>query len=85
MTEKRLDGARYDSSHDQFIAELAEIGPDPNRPAGIIGAHAAFRKWLGEEYDLDALTAVLAAAAVEQLDGDPVWLLVVSGSGNAKT
>jgi predicted transcriptional regulator len=48
-------------------------------------AHAVFRRWLGDDYDLAALDAVLAASAVEQLDGDPVWLLVVSGSGNAKT
>jgi len=54
-------------------------------PATIADVHAAFRKWLGAEYDLGALDAVLAAAAVEQLDGDPVWLLAVSGSGNAKT
>ena len=27
----------------------------------------------------------LAVAAVEKLDGDPVWLLIVSGSGAAKT
>ncbi|WP_052460147.1 hypothetical protein [Tessaracoccus massiliensis] len=48
-------------------------------------AEATFTRWLGAEYDLDALRAVLAAAAVEQLDGDPVWLLLISGSGNAKT
>jgi hypothetical protein len=48
-------------------------------------AHAVFRRWLGETYDLDALDVVLSAAAVEQLPGDPVWLLLVSGSGNAKT
>lgn len=47
--------------------------------------HAVFIRWLGKEYDLDALDAVLCAAAAERLDGDPVWLLVVSGSGNAKT
>ena len=47
--------------------------------------HSVFRRWLGDSYDLLALDAVLAAAAVERLDGDPVWLLVVSGSGNAKT
>lgn len=46
---------------------------------------AVFRRWLGADYDTDALHAVLAAAAVEQLDGDPLWLLLVSGSGNAKT
>jgi hypothetical protein len=47
--------------------------------------HDTFARWLGKEYDLMALDATLAAAAVEQLDGDPVWLLLVSGSGNAKT
>jgi hypothetical protein len=46
---------------------------------------AVFRRWLGADYDTDALHAVLAAAAVERLDGDPLWLLLVSGSGNAKT
>jgi hypothetical protein len=63
-------------------AELAGI------PAGrftLADCHAVFRKWLGADYDTDALDAVLAAAAVERLDGDPVWLLVISGSGNAKT
>jgi hypothetical protein len=48
-------------------------------------AHAVFRKWLGDGYDQDAINAVLATAAVERLDGDPLWLLVISGSGNAKT
>jgi hypothetical protein len=28
---------------------------------------------------------MLAAAAVERLDGDPLWLLIISGSGNTKT
>jgi hypothetical protein len=55
------------------------------RPMGIHECHAVFRHWLGVGYDTDALDAVLAAAAVEQLDGDPVWLLAISGSGNAKT
>jgi hypothetical protein len=48
-------------------------------------AHATFRKWLGADYDMDALDATLAAAAVDHLDGDPLWLLLISGSGNAKT
>ena len=46
-----------------------------------------FRRWLGKDYDTDALDAVLAAAAVECFDdgSDPVWLLVISGPGAAKT
>lgn len=54
-------------------------------PITLDEAHARFRRWLGADYDTDALDAVLAAAAVERLDGDPLWLLVISGSGNAKT
>jgi hypothetical protein len=46
---------------------------------------ATFKRWLGDTYDTDALDAMLAAAAVERLDGDPLWLLIISGSGNAKT
>ena len=37
--------------------------------------------WFGEHYDLDAINVMLAAAAVERLDGDPLWLLIVSGPG----
>jgi hypothetical protein len=48
-------------------------------------ARAVFQRWLGDEYDTGALDAVLAAAACDQLDGDPVWLLLISGPGAAKT
>lgn len=48
-------------------------------------AHGAFHKWLGAEYDTGSLDAVMSVAATERLGGDPPWLLVVSGSGNAKT
>lgn len=58
-------------------------GADPGQ--ALEAAHDTFRHWLGDEYDLDALDVMLAAAACNQLDGDPVWLLIVSGSGNAKT
>ena len=56
-------------------------------PVTLDRAHAVFHRWLGEDYDTDALDAVLAAAAVEKLDdgSDPVWLLIISGPANAKT
>ena len=47
--------------------------------------HAVFKKWFGAEYDLDAATAAIAAAASERLPGDPLWLLIVAGPGGAKT
>jgi hypothetical protein len=47
--------------------------------------HQVYGRWFGENYDLGALDAVLSTAAAERLRGDPCWLLVVSGSGAAKT
>jgi hypothetical protein len=63
----------------------ADVPDYSGNPIDLDGVHEVFRHWLGSEYDLQALDAVLACAAVEQLDGDPVWLLVISGAGNAKT
>src|SRR5262245_40207417 len=47
--------------------------------------HEVFTRWLGDEYDLDALDVTLATPAAERLDGHPLWTMIVSGSGNAKT
>ncbi|WP_052422605.1 winged helix-turn-helix domain-containing protein [Nonomuraea candida] len=63
---------------------------DPETPSAKFGelletVRGAYRKWFGDKYDLDALDAVLSAAAAERLKGDPCWLLVLSGSGAAKT
>jgi hypothetical protein len=43
------------------------------------------RRWFGEGYDLGAIDSTLSTAAAERLNGDPLWLLMISGSGNAKT
>lgn len=59
--------------------------PDPFGPESLSEAEAVFTRWLGKGYDLDAIRVAMAAVAVERLDGDPLWLLIVSGSGNAKT
>jgi len=51
----------------------------------LAGVHKIYRRWFGAEYDFGALNAVLCVAAAESLGGDPPWLLVVGGSGAAKT
>lgn len=48
-------------------------------------AHDVFRRWLSDGYDQQSLDALLATLAAHRLDGEPVWLMVISGSGNAKT
>ena len=69
------------------MRQMAEVFPGVPQDSDctLAAAHAVFKRWLGDDYDLDALDAMLAAAAVERLDGDPLWLLIISGSGNAKT
>lgn len=47
--------------------------------------HERFQHWFTEHYDLAALDISLAAAAVEQLEGDPLWILLVAGASTAKT
>ena len=69
------------------------VTPAPTSPAAqsspsgqpLADAHAAFKKWLGEKYDMSVVDATASAAAAERLGGDPLWLMVISGSGNAKT
>lgn len=74
---------RVESVDDIAAALVAET--QGAQPISLADAHAVFRRWLGDDYDTDAVDAVLATAAVERLDGDPLWLLLISGSGNAKT
>jgi hypothetical protein len=59
--------------------------PEPPPACDLDKMHAVFRKWLGDEYDLDVVDAIASVAASEKLGGDPAWLLVVSGPGAAKT
>jgi hypothetical protein len=66
-------------------SENAKAETQPAKPCTLAEAHAAFRHWLGDEFDIDTLNAVLAVAAAEKLPGDPAWLLIISGPGNAKT
>lgn len=75
--------ARTKEWSDETTLTPIDMGAAP--PVTIDECHAVFRRWLGAEYDLDTVNAVLAAAACERLDGDPLWLLVISGPGNAKT
>jgi hypothetical protein len=73
------------------IPRLVESAAEPKeaksdaKPTTLDQAHQTFRHWLGEDYDLDTLDALLAVVAAERLAGDPAWLLIISGPGNAKT
>jgi hypothetical protein len=76
-------------THEKMPDAVTETGTLPSggtaEPMSLRDTHDVFRKWLGADYDTDALDAVLATVAAERLDGDPLWLLLISGPGNAKT
>jgi hypothetical protein len=57
----------------------------PAPPCSLEDVYGAFRKWLGHTYDIATLEAMLATCAAERLTGDPPWLMIISGPGNAKT
>jgi hypothetical protein len=67
-----------------------DVPPPPFTPSDIPGellrqVHGTYKRWLGSGYDIQVLDAVLSATAAGKLGGDPAWLLVVGGSGRAKT
>jgi hypothetical protein len=76
-------GRAVDTAQEKLEPPKEESAPLP--ACDLDKLHATFRKWFGAEYDLDAIDAVVATAAAEKIDGDPLWLLVVSGPGAAKT
>src|SRR4029434_706770 len=51
----------------------------------ITDVHALLTKHFGKDYDMQTADAVLATAATNKIAGEPPWLMVISGSGNAKT
>jgi hypothetical protein len=55
--------------------------------ASLEQMHAVFRKWLGQTYDVEVLDAALAARLAHLCckEDRPPWLLIVGGSGDAKT
>src|SRR5262245_15836648 len=70
--------------------EARESVREPSKSNGktlyrIADIHQLFTKYFGADYDMQTADATLAVAAANKLDGDPPWLMVISGSGNAKT
>jgi hypothetical protein len=73
---------------DDDASETANPATDqpPQHPRCTLDdVHAVFRRWFGQAYDIDAIDAVMATAAADRLAGDPLWLLLISAPGNAKT
>jgi Toprim domain len=81
---RHANAREYDPERDVLPDETDDTKAKPPRQC-VDDVHKCFRKWLGEGYDIDSIDAVLATAAAERLTGDPLWILLISGPGNAKT
>jgi hypothetical protein len=79
LRNEGIDAVR--ERHDRAHMLNGGAAPAPS----LNGVHTTFQRWLGDEYDIATLDATLAALAAEKLAGDPPWLMIISGSGNAKT
>jgi len=78
------DGGVYDADGLTAIAAQRTTRQQVE-PRTLGECHAVFRRWFGDEYDLDVLDVMLCALAAERLTGDPLWVLIISGPGAAKT
>lgn len=76
------------------IQQLARgAGADPKAEDAVIPVERvtlrecedAYRKWMSDAYDMSVVHASLAVRAAHELEGEPVWLLVVAGSASGKT
>jgi hypothetical protein len=85
-TEGGTAKADQRTAPDRRHAEIAGAGSvNGVLPWSLEETRNYFRKWLGKSYDTDVSDAVLAVLAAAKLSGDPLWLLIVSGPGDAKT
>ncbi len=75
------------------VIQMSSKSPTKSQQRTVITAqrnllqelHTKFKTWFGSHYDLAAIDATLAAAAMERLSGDPLWILIVSGASTAKS
>ena len=86
VAKKIIEWLEYKSSPPP---EEEDEQPQPQQPPPqrhtLVEVHGVFQKWLGNDYDVDAIDATCAAGACARLTGDPLWLLIISGPGAAKT
>jgi len=76
---------RPSPAFDFFAAPEAAPDASATGMSRLATVLTACTRWFGDAYDLDVMRAVCAVAAAERLSGDPVWLLVITGSGMTKT
>jgi hypothetical protein len=57
----------------------------PAKPCGLADVEQTFARWLQDDDPVPTRAVLAAYVANRKLDGDPVWLMLVGGSGIGKT
>jgi hypothetical protein len=57
----------------------------PSRPATLADVEAVFARWIRDDDNMPTRAVLAAYLANRKLDGDPLWLMLVGGSGVGKT
>ncbi|QYF88491.1 hypothetical protein [Arthrobacter sp. PAMC25284] len=71
---------------DEFCRRADPEWTPPAQPVVTLAeCDKTYRRWMSDEFDLSVVHVALAARAAHDLDGEPVWILVVAGSASGKT
>jgi hypothetical protein len=68
-----------------FVDRLAGKSGRPRRPGTLAAFESVFADWIRDSDRLPTRAVLAAYLANRKLDGDPVWLMLVGGSGVGKT
>jgi hypothetical protein len=85
VVEKEPAQRRRRRPADEETHDIVSPVPGTPTPCTLTEVDAVFLRWFGEKYDLEVMHAALATEATAQLEGDPVWMLIVGAPGSAKT
>ena len=64
---------------------VASVPTAPSSPRTLADVEATFARWIPDDDPVPTRTVLATYAANLKLDGDPVWVMLVSGSGGGKT
>lgn len=69
----------------QRTDQRPSIEATPSRAVTLADVEAVFAKWIRDDDKVPTRAVLAAYLANRKLDGDPVWLMLVGGSGVGKT
>ena len=73
----------YGTQHEALVVE--PVAATPVEPCTLADVETIFAKWIRDDDPIPTRVVLTTYAANRHLDGDPVWMMLVGGSGVGKT